>query len=286
MRWRLDKKYVDLFRGFLETSLRPVPPHDIIFPTKIPTSCNIWSKEVFINEREEKEGQLEWAYRHECGHLAAFPRTVCEDFKNFYRARDIITSRSYSVGTFTKYYPLIANIAYDLIIDSELIMNYPSIKEKARELLRKARSLPRFIYDALISATEGYRPSWIEPDAPHNTIVRVYEQLRDVFEKEDGTAVMALVLGYPSTGPSGSSSVCSAPIGGAGSEGDGQSDGKGKRKSDERGSEGSQGCGGGLGEQRGKSERGKQAKDGEGAKVSDEVISRSFGTRPWRKRRR
>jgi hypothetical protein len=264
LRWRIDKKYVDLFKGFLETSLRPVPPHDIIFPTKKPTSCNIWSKEVFINEREEKEGRLEWAYRHECGHLAAFPRTVGEDFKNFYRARYIITLRNYNVGTFTKYYPLIANIAYDLIIDTELIMNYPSVKEKARELLRKARSLPRFIHDALEHATEGYRPSWIEPDAPHNTIVRVYEQLRDVLEKEDET-VMALVIGCPS-GFSGSSSACSAPMGGAGGEGDEQSDGKGKRESDERGSEGSQGCGGGLGERRG----GKRAKDGEGAKLSDE----------------
>jgi hypothetical protein len=266
LRWRIDKKYVDIFRGFLETNLRPVPPHDIIFPTKIPTSCNIWSKEVFINEREERKGELEWAYRHECGHLAAFPRTIGEDFKNFYRARDIIASRSYDVKTFTKYYPLIANIAYDLIIDTELIMNYTSIKEKARELLRKARSLPQFIYDALEYATKGHRFSWIEPDAPHDTIVNVYEKLRDVLEGKDETAVMALIgcIGCPSSGPSGSSSACATPMGGAksgGSEGDGHAEQGSSGGSEERG--------------RGKSEEGsEQTKAGEGANARNDERGR------------
>ena len=265
MRWRIDKKYVDIFRGFLETNLRPVPPHDIIFPSKEPTSCNIWTKEVFINEREEREGELEWAYRHECGHLSAFPRTVGEDFKNFYRAKDEIVKRGYSEKAFTKYYPLIANIAYDLIIDTELIMNYPSIREKAKEFLVKAKGLPAFISNALRCAVNGSPLSWIEPDAPHKTIVYVYEELRDVLEGKDEEYVMAFFgLGCPSPSSGPSSACAGAPMGGAkseGGEGDGQSDGgRGKRKSGEQGSESERGCGGGLGEQRG------QGKSGEGSK--------------------
>jgi hypothetical protein len=227
LRWRIDKKYVDIFRSFLETNLRPVPPHDIIFPSKELTSCNIWTKEVFINEREEREGELEWAYRHECGHLSAFPRTVGEDFKNFYRAEEEIVKRGYSEKAFTKYYPLIANIAYDLIIDTELIMNYPSIREKAKEFLVKAKGLPAFITNALRCAVNGSPLSWIEPDAPHKTIVYVYEELRDVLEGKDEEYVMAFFgLGCPSPSSGPSSACAGAPMGGAKSEG-GEGDGRG-----------------------------------------------------------
>ena len=184
MKWRIDKKYESLFKGFLETSLRPVPPHDIIFPTKRPTCCNIWTKEVFINEEDEKRGELEWSYRHECGHLAAFPRTVGEDFKNYVRAKDIIISIGYDARPFTKYYPLVANIAYDLIIDTELIMNYPSVRKQAERFLREARGLPEIFKTAFACAIEGRSLPCIKPEAPHETIVYVYSELYDMLKQE------------------------------------------------------------------------------------------------------
>jgi len=184
LKWRIDKKYESLFKGFLETSLRPVPPHDIIFPTKRPTCCNIWTKEVFINEEDEKRGELEWSYRHECGHLAAFPRTVGEDFKNYVRAKDIIISIGYDARPFTKYYPLVANIAYDLIIDTELIMNYPSVRKQAERFLREARGLPEIFKTAFACAIEGRSLPCIKPEAPHETIVYVYSELYDMLKQE------------------------------------------------------------------------------------------------------
>jgi hypothetical protein len=213
LRWRIDKKYESLFKGFLETSLRPVPPHDVIFPTKRPTCCNIWTKEILINEEDEKRGELEWSYRHECGHLAAFPRTVGEDFKNYVRAKDIIISIGYDARPFTKYYPLVANIAYDLIIDTELIMNYPSVREQAERFLREARGLPEIFKTAFAYAIEGRSLPCIKPEAPHETIVYVYSELYDMLKQEDEKAIAAFIgLGGPSL-------PCTSSAGDAGSAG-------------------------------------------------------------------
>jgi hypothetical protein len=298
LRWRIDKKYESLFKGFLETSLRPVPPHDIIFPTKRPTCCNIWAKEILINEEDEKRGELEWSYRHECGHLAAFPRTVGEDFKNYVRAKDIIISIGYDARPFTKYYPLVANIAYDLIIDTELIMNYPSVREQAERFLRRARGLPEIFKKAFAYAIEGRSLPCIKPEAPHETIVYVYSELYDMLKQEDEKAIAAFIgLGGPSlpcTSSAGDAGSAGAQMMGSGdSSGDSSSGGSGGEQGpspggsgDGRGREGREGSeregrGGGKGGTEDREDKGrKDEKDEAGGGGADKAERGGRGPSP------
>jgi Mg-chelatase subunit ChlD len=186
---RLSGEHEAAFKAFLRTHKHPVPPHEVVFPTEEPTSCNIATKVIYINEDDEENGELEWSYRHECEHLRAYPRSVGEDFRNFHRARELVLNAlgPDDAERFAAIYPKVANIAYDAIIDATIIREYEGVRREVAgyvERLKRAGLKVPIIDDVRISALEGRVPGWVKPDAPHETIFEVYRVLRPSVEAE------------------------------------------------------------------------------------------------------